>query len=161
MEEWKAKRSMANGSIRQRKLPLPVSRRKIGLFANWNPFVLCDAAKSQKCSIFRTPNNTVSSKTRTNGPHAIAATPICARTYSASMNPLGKVYWWMCQCKPYFWGDPSIAETMIKAVAYSKGYEVPRWKENLIPWEQVMEHPSVEVFAERFYSFFDGDWVKK
>ena len=73
---------------------------------------------------------------------------------------LGKVFWLMCQCKPYFWGDPSIAETMFKAQAYSKGYDVPPWKADLVPWEKVMEQPDVEQFAKDFHTFFDGKWKK-
>lgn len=68
---------------------------------------------------------------------------------------LGKIFWWICQAKPWMQGDPSIAETLIRTIWQSKGFESPGWKEGIIPWVELVKEPDVEKFAENFHKLFN------
>lgn len=68
---------------------------------------------------------------------------------------LGELFWWYCQIKPVFHGDPSIAEVMVKGALLAKGFQVPGWKQGLIPWVEVVLEPDPIKFGERFESYFD------
>lgn len=65
---------------------------------------------------------------------------------------LGRIFWWICQAKPWERGDPSIAETLIRGIWAYRGMENPPWKENIIPWVEVTVEPDVEEFAKKFAS---------
>ena len=71
---------------------------------------------------------------------------------------LGKMFWWICQAKPWKRGDPSIAESLIRAIWLSKGMENPPWKEGVIPWVEVSVEPEVDLFSKNFNLLFD--WKK-
>ena len=76
------------------------------------------------------------------------------------LEDLGRIFWWICQAKPWHRGDPSILrETLIRAILVSKGMENPPWKIDLIPWVEVTVEPEVEKFAKNFHSSFD--WKRK
>ncbi|CDR34781.1 hypothetical protein [Criblamydia sequanensis] len=68
---------------------------------------------------------------------------------------LGKIFWWICQAKPWLAGDPSIAETLIRTIWQSKGFESLSWKEGIIPWAEVVKEADVEKFAENFHKLFN------
>ena len=68
---------------------------------------------------------------------------------------LGKIFWWICQAKPWDHGDPSIAEMLIRSILTVKGKPIRPWKEDLIPWMEVMAQPDVEIFSRGFPSFFE------
>ncbi len=70
---------------------------------------------------------------------------------------LGEIFWWICQAKPWNFGDPSIAETLIRTLWTLKGRESPPWKKNLIPWVKVMVEPDVEEFAKNFHTLFKSN----
>ncbi|CDR34777.1 hypothetical protein [Criblamydia sequanensis] len=67
---------------------------------------------------------------------------------------LGRIFWWICQAKPWRLGDPSIAEMLIRTIWASKGFPPPAWKEGIVPWVEVSNEPDVEKFAENFYNLF-------
>jgi hypothetical protein len=67
----------------------------------------------------------------------------------------GKLFWWICHAKPWFLGDPSIAELIIKAVLIHKGIDSIKWKESVIPWEEVCLQPNPEKFATNFHLLLD------
>ncbi|WP_195155540.1 hypothetical protein [Candidatus Protochlamydia phocaeensis] len=68
---------------------------------------------------------------------------------------LGKIFWFVCQAKPWNLGDPSIAEMMIRTVWAIKGLESPPWKVDLIPWVEVTCQPDIEIFAKDFTCLFE------
>lgn len=68
---------------------------------------------------------------------------------------LGLIFWWLCQAKPWWLGDPSIAEMLIKSLSLSKGKMLPPWKKGLIPWEEVMKCFDPNQFAEKFQTLFE------
>lgn len=71
------------------------------------------------------------------------------------LNNLGKIFWLICQAKPWMRGDPSIAEMLIKTVwKFNTGKDMPPWAVDLIPWESVIEHSNPEDFAKQFASMF-------
>ena len=70
---------------------------------------------------------------------------------------LGLIFWWLCQAKPYDRGDPSIAEMLIRALANLKGITLPPWKDDLIPWEEVMLTFDPEEFKKKFHTLFATD----
>lgn len=67
---------------------------------------------------------------------------------------LGKIFWWICQAKPWHYGDPSIAETLIRTIWSLKGFEQPEWAEGVIPWVEVINEPDVEKFSDNFHKLF-------
>lgn len=67
---------------------------------------------------------------------------------------LGRIFWWICQAKPWRLGDPSIAEMLIRTIWASKGFPPPAWKEGIVPWVEVSNEPDVERFAENFHTLF-------
>ena len=71
---------------------------------------------------------------------------------------LGEIFWWICQAKPWNIGDPSIAELLIRSVWQEKGLESPAWKVGIIPWEEVSVEPDMEIFSQKFHTFFE--WQK-
>jgi hypothetical protein len=62
----------------------------------------------------------------------------------------GELFWWICQAKPWWFGDPSIAEMLCKSILSSKGIEVSNWNPDLIPWAVVMETDSPKEFGKIF-----------
>ena len=71
------------------------------------------------------------------------------------MEKLGEIFWWICQAKPWRFGDPSIAELLIRTVLDAKGLESPPWNVNLIPWVAVSLEPDVKKFAKNFKNLFE------
>lgn len=67
---------------------------------------------------------------------------------------MGRAFWWICQAKPWLRGDPAIAEMVIRSYCLRKGIDLPPWKENVVPWEEVMKCPDPEVFAKNFHTLF-------
>ncbi|WP_161780986.1 hypothetical protein [Criblamydia sequanensis] len=67
---------------------------------------------------------------------------------------LGRIFWWICQAKPWRLGDPSIAEMLIRTIWASKGFPPPAWKEGIVPWVEVTNESDVEKFAENFHTLF-------
>lgn len=69
---------------------------------------------------------------------------------------LGKMFWLICQAKPWLRGDPSIAEMMIKTLwLHNTGVELPPWKEGIIIWEKVIESCDIDEFGNNFQTFFE------
>lgn len=71
------------------------------------------------------------------------------------MEDLGTIFWWICQAKPWILGDPSIAETLIRAIWVSRGFENAPWQKGLIPWVEATVQPDVDTFAKNFYKLFE------
>lgn len=67
---------------------------------------------------------------------------------------LGRIFWWICQAKPWIFSDPSIAESFIRAIWAAKGFENPSWKEDIVPWVEVLKEPDVDNFAKNFHKLF-------
>jgi hypothetical protein len=84
------------------------------------------------------------------------------KSHEILLEDLGRVFWWICQAKPWNLGDPSIAETLVRTILTVHGLESPPWKKNLIPWVEVMVEPDVNKFAKNFHLLFDWpeDWQK-
>jgi hypothetical protein len=61
----------------------------------------------------------------------------------------------ICQAKPWRLGDPSIAEMLIRTILTLKEEESRPWKEELIPWIEVMCEPKMEKFAANFHLLFE------
>lgn len=77
------------------------------------------------------------------------------------LEKLGQIFWLICQAKPWFRGDPSIAEMLIKSVWLHKtGEMLPPWKKGLIPWESVMKSTNLEDFGAIFRTLFSKDPIK-
>ena len=71
------------------------------------------------------------------------------------LQELGRIFWWICQAKPWEGGDPSIGEMLIKSIWLAKtGENLPPWEKDLIPWVSVMKQFNVEQFAQDFHSLF-------
>ena len=68
---------------------------------------------------------------------------------------LGEFFWWWCQVKPVDLGDPSIAETLFKAMLISKGLPVPGWKKDLIPWVETLVIFDAVEFGKQFSSLWE------
>lgn len=73
------------------------------------------------------------------------------------MEDLGRIFWWICQAKPWEYGDPSIAESLVRTIWTMKfpDKENPPWNEGIIPWEQVIIETNVDEFAKNFHSLFE------
>ncbi|CDR35217.1 hypothetical protein [Criblamydia sequanensis] len=67
---------------------------------------------------------------------------------------LGAIFWWFCQAKPYYRGDPSIAEMLIRSCLVSKGLPNLPWKEGIIPWLEAQAELKVENYSENFINLF-------
>lgn len=68
---------------------------------------------------------------------------------------LGQINWLMCQAKPWFRGDPSIVEMMIRSILLSKGWIAPPWREGLIPWEESSVYADGEEYGHVFVNCFE------
>lgn len=77
-----------------------------------------------------------------------------------AMELSGRLFWWICQAKPWSRGDPSIAEILIRTIWNLKGMENLAWKKGVIPWVEVTKEVSEEDFAQNFWSFFDPDFME-
>lgn len=66
----------------------------------------------------------------------------------------GKIFWWLCQAKPWLRGDPSIAEIIVRSICTVKGLSNHPWKNDTIPWAEAMKDFNPEDFSKRFYSLF-------
>lgn len=71
------------------------------------------------------------------------------------MRDLGRMFWWLCQAKPWKLGDPSIAETLFKTILELKGCEIFKWREKCIPWVEAMVFADPEQFSTHFIKMFD------
>ena len=71
-----------------------------------------------------------------------------------------EMFWLICAFKPFRYGDPSIAESIIKALYLYKGYQMPAWKENIIPWVEATLCFDVAAFSELFTKLLDGDFTQ-
>ena len=72
------------------------------------------------------------------------------------LEQLGEIYWWICQGKPWFGGDPSIAEMLIKTIwRFRTGKDLPPWKIDLVPWESVIEQANVKKYKLNFQNLLD------
>lgn len=78
---------------------------------------------------------------------------------SMLLKTLAKIFFWSCHVKPYYFGEPSIAETEFRSIWESKEFtclkSLPPWKEGIIPWSEVVIRFSEEDFVEAFPSLFD------
>lgn len=71
----------------------------------------------------------------------------------------GRIFWWICQAKPWVRGDPSIAEIIVRSIFTVKGIPNHPWKNDTIPWTEAMKDFNPEDFSKRFYSLFaDTEW---
>lgn len=70
---------------------------------------------------------------------------------------LGFLFWLICMSKPCNRGEVAIAEMFIKTILIFKGYEPNHWKENVIPWCEVVCQPDPTLFAEDFKNLFVTD----
>lgn len=68
---------------------------------------------------------------------------------------LGEFFWWYCQIKPVTFGDPSIAEIMIKGALKAKGFKVPAWKPGIFPWVEAMLEYDAKIFGDKFHELLD------
>ncbi len=68
---------------------------------------------------------------------------------------LGEIFWWICKAKPWFRGDPSIAEMFIKTIYRIKKFTPPAWKAGIIPWVEVEAAFDVKAFAKNFSRLLD------
>lgn len=66
------------------------------------------------------------------------------------MQKAGKIFWLICQAKPWLRGDPSIAEMLVKTLLAAKGIELSLWKIGIVPWEEVMKESDSDLFAAKF-----------
>jgi hypothetical protein len=71
------------------------------------------------------------------------------------LKKIGLIYWWICQAKPWYRGDPSIAEMLIKVLCVEKGLKLTPWKVGVVPWEEVMKEFDPDKFAENFHTHFE------
>lgn len=71
------------------------------------------------------------------------------------MEELGKIFWWICHAKPWRFGDPSIAEMLVRAVIKSKGLPNNAWQVGLVPWSEAMKETDVNAFAKNFHTMFE------
>ena len=69
---------------------------------------------------------------------------------------LGRIFWWICQAKPWILGDPSIAETVIRSIWMRAGHPNPPWNKNIVPWIEVILEHDVDQFAKKFHTLFDA-----
>lgn len=67
----------------------------------------------------------------------------------------GRIFWWICQAKPWDRGDPSIAEIFLKTIFTLKGISYPMWKPSIVPWEEVTIEFDVDKFANNFVNLFE------
>lgn len=66
----------------------------------------------------------------------------------------GKMFWWICQAKPWQRGDPSIAEIIVRSIFAIKQIPNQPWKEGVIPWAEAMKDFNPEEFGNRFANLF-------
>jgi hypothetical protein len=66
----------------------------------------------------------------------------------------GEIFWWICQAKPWYLGDPSIAEMLIRSLWEEKGIENVAWNPSIIPWVETIVEIDVKKFGEKFPSLF-------
>lgn len=71
------------------------------------------------------------------------------------MQLLGEIFWWICQAKPWDYGDPSIAELIVRIVIETSGMKNLGWKEEIGPWEEVMKEFDPKKFGENFFRLFE------
>ena len=68
----------------------------------------------------------------------------------------GKIFWWLCQAKPWLRGDPSISEMLIRSIWVTKGLASPSWESDLIPWVETVIDTDPENFGNNFHKLFKG-----
>lgn len=71
----------------------------------------------------------------------------------------GRIFWWICQSKPWSLGDPSIAEMIVRTLWNTKGIEQHAWKLGVIPWVETMKTFNEEDFAKNFVNLLDREFV--
>lgn len=72
-----------------------------------------------------------------------------------------KIFWWLCQSKFVFRGDPSIAEMIVSFILEKHGVEFPGWKEDIIPWQEVMKCFTDKEFETKFREILDFPQVQE
>ncbi len=69
----------------------------------------------------------------------------------------GEIYWGICQASPWVYGEPSIAEMLFRSIWEMKEMKNPSWKNDVIPWVEVVTAHSISGFGEKFSEFFNWD----
>lgn len=68
----------------------------------------------------------------------------------------GQIYWWICQAKPWSFGDPSIAEMLVRAIHEAKGMDSQPWKMEIVPWETTVLAFNPEEYGRKFADLFES-----
>lgn len=71
------------------------------------------------------------------------------------MELCGRLFWWICQAKPWYRGDPSIIEILIRSIFKEKGMQNRPWKAGMIPWGEATLEFDVDAFAKNFHNLFE------
>lgn len=72
---------------------------------------------------------------------------------------LGKLFWLICQAKPWRRGDPSIAEIIVRSILLSKDLKASPWKEGIAPWIEASKYIDGNAFGRDFASLFQTELV--